>query len=224
MRIKKIFWRVGARLLFFFLALFFLSCSQAEPKIVRAVISLAYYQGQSGIQESYSFFVLPDDADGVKDLDTLYLYHDKEELVWTLSSDDWMSEDVDGKTWIGSRSISMSDAPLPRGQFRAALEDKGGSRGERTFAFDGTARHPFPVFTISGGQYRIESAYPVHSIVWYNENGESLGSSQPAFSEGNIEDLEPPQGSRSAALWAEDPGQYTSALTQVLPLYGDRPQ
>jgi hypothetical protein len=199
------------------LAAFFASCSQAEPKVVRAVISLVYYQNQIDIQESYSFFVLPEDDDGIKDLDALYLYHDKEQLVWKLSSEDWVQEEVDGKIWIGSRSISMNDAPLPRGQFRAVLEDKGGSSGERVFAFDGPQRkRPFPVFTISGGQYYIESDYPVHSILWYDETGASLGSSGLVSLEGNIRDLEFPPESRSAALWAEDPEHYTSALTRVL--------
>ncbi|MDR1429139.1 MAG: hypothetical protein LBI85_02525 [Spirochaetaceae bacterium] len=207
-------WRFG--LLF---VLLFASCSQAEPRIVRAVISLVYYQNQTGIQEAYSFFVLPEDDDGIKDLDTLYLYHDREELVWTLGSEDWISEDADGKAWIGSRGISMNDGPLPRGQFRTVLEDKSGSRGERTFAFDGAAlNRPFPVFTITDGQFHIESSYPAHSLLWYDENGESAGSSPLNSLDGTIGDLAPPE-SRSAALWAEDIGHYTSALTQALPLY-----
>ncbi|MDR0390173.1 MAG: hypothetical protein LBH73_08885 [Spirochaetaceae bacterium] len=213
----QVFLKCLKKALLFSLVLLFLSCSQAEPKIIRAVISLVYYEGQTGVQESYSFFVLPEDDDGIKDLDTLYLFHDKEELVWKLNSDDWISEDVDGKAWIGSRSICMSDAPLPRGQFRAVLEDKSGSRGERIFAFDGPAPRPFPVFTISGGQYHIESLYPAHFLLWYDESGENLGSSALGSLDGNIRELAPPD-SRSAALWAEDPEQYSSALSLALPL------
>jgi hypothetical protein len=198
----------------------FLSCSQAEPRVVRAVISLVYYQSQTGVEAAYSFFVLPEDDDGIKDLDTLYLYHDKDELVWQLGSEDWISVDVDGKAWIGSRGISMSDGlPLPRGQFRAVLADKGGSSGERTFAFDGPpGGRPFPVFTVSGGQYHVESSYPAHSLLWYDESGENIGSSVLAALDGNLVDLGFPPESRSAALWAEDAEHYTSALTQVLPL------
>jgi hypothetical protein len=182
-------------------------------------MSLVYYGGQE-IREAYSFFVLPGDADGFEDLDTLFLYHDREELVWKLSSEDWISETVDGEVWIGSRGISMSDGPLPGGQFRAVLTDKGGSRGEKILVFDGPekSRYPFPALIIQGGRYSIDSAYPRNAILWYDENGAYLGSRNVNAPAGTLAELEAPGAGRSAALWAEDPEHYTSALTAVVPL------
>jgi hypothetical protein len=184
-------------------------------------MSLVYYGGAQEIHEAYSFFVLPGDDDGLEDLDTLSLYHDREELVWKLSSEDWISETIENEVWIGSRNISMSGGgPLPRGRFRAVLTDKGGSRGERVLVFDGPekSRYPFPVLVIEGGRYSIESAYPYHTMLWYDGSGAYLGARRVGALAGTIRELEAPRETKSAALWAEDPEHYTSALTAVVPL------
>jgi len=62
----------------------FLSCSRAEPTIHFAFMELVYYPGRNGPEERFSFFVLPEDDDGVGNLDELYLYHDREGLRWFL--------------------------------------------------------------------------------------------------------------------------------------------
>ncbi|QQO08209.1 hypothetical protein [Breznakiella homolactica] len=202
---------------------FSFSCSQSAPQIARGTLRLEYYPSGtgSGVEERYSLYILPEDADGLEDLAVLYLYHDREELRWKLTNEDWRSEIVNGETWIGTNAIAMIDGErLPRGQFRAVLEDKGGSRGERTVSFDGpvSPRHDFPVFSVSDGMYRYTSAYPVNRLVCYSENGIYLRTLELPEPEGDIESLGLPRDARAAALWAEDPEYQTSALTDVVPL------
>jgi hypothetical protein len=104
-----------------------------------------YYQEAEGPVERFSFFILPEDEDGLEDLEELRLYHDQEGLAWSLTRADWISHEAEGKTWIGSRAIAMvDDGVLPRGLFRAVLLDRGGERSDRLFSFDAPAAPPHP--------------------------------------------------------------------------------
>jgi hypothetical protein len=61
-------------------------------------------------------------------------------------------------TWIGSRAIAMpGDDPLPRGQYRAVLVNKGGEQAERAFTFDApdNPRDPFPRLNLLEGNYTV---------------------------------------------------------------------
>jgi hypothetical protein len=197
-----------------------LSCSRAKPNIAFGTLRLVYFQGAQGPEERFSFFIIPEDDDGAEDLSDLYLYHDREGLCWHLSSEDWVTFQSDGQTWIGSRNIAMlDDAALPRGQFRAELVDKGGERSERLFSFDAPqdARHPFPFLYIEEGRYRIESEYPEHYFVCYADSGLFLKNVPGTTLEGDLSALDLPRETRAVALWDEDSEYFTSALTDVVP-------
>ncbi|GHU81906.1 hypothetical protein FACS189468_5360 [Spirochaetia bacterium] len=196
------------------------ACSQAEPTIAFGIINLVYYQDGARPQERFSFFVLPEDDDGIEDLDELYLYHDGEGLCWRLSSGDWVSQVLEGKTWIGSRSIAMPDnSALPRGQYRAVLVDKGGERSERLFAFDAPSQaRPFPSLTITEAGYRIVSSYPDRRLLAYDAEGNYLSTVQADKAEGVLSELGLPENAKFLALWAEDSEHSTSALTDVVPI------
>ncbi|MDR2536241.1 MAG: hypothetical protein LBD29_09455 [Treponema sp.] len=200
---------------------FLTSCSRTEPRIPYGIIKLVYYQGQSEPEERFSFFVIAEDDDGIENLDALYLYHDREGLRWKLSAEDWILIEEDGKTWIGSRSVSMPRGEiLPRGQYRAVLVNKGGDRSERTLSFDipENPRYPFPVFSIHEGRYNIESQYPQHNLLCYDEAGNYVRSISVEVPQGETASLGLPSNVRSIALWAEDSEYYTSALTEISPL------
>jgi hypothetical protein len=139
-------------LLVLFILLF--ACSQSEPEISYGSLELVYYENGGNPVERFSFFVLSRDNDGIEDLDELWLYHDWDGLSWRLTSGDWISQIVDGNTGIGTRAISMVDnSPLPRGQFRAVLVDKGGSRSERFISFDAPLRErEFPHLDVTGNR------------------------------------------------------------------------
>jgi hypothetical protein len=200
------------------LALFF-SCSKAEPEILYGFIELVYYPGRTRPEERFSFFILPQDDDGVENLSELTLYHDREGLRWLFSSNDWIMHEEDGKTWIGSRNIAMfDDAFLPRGQFRAVLVNKGGESTERKFTFDGpeTPPYSFPVFSLGEGTYSIDSQYPVNRFICYDQQGNAIQTAAIPNKDGNIRDLRLTNTVRTIALWAEDSNYRISALTEAI--------
>ena len=202
------------------LSLFF-SCSRTEPKILYGFMELVYYSGYDKPEERLSFFILPEDDDGVENLSELYLYHDREGLKWFINSDDWVKHEEDGKTWIGSRNIAMSgDAILPRGQYRAVLVTKGGEQTERKFTFDGPEEspYPFPFLSIIGGTYRIDSRYPINRFICYDQEGNPVQTVTVTEIEGITRDLRISNNARSIALWAEDPEYSISALTDAVML------
>ena len=196
----------------------FFSCSRTEPTIAYGFLELVYYQEKSGPRECFSFFIIPEDEDGIENLADLYLYHDHEQLCWHISGEDWVSYTSEDKTWIGTRSISASgDEPLPRGQFRAVLVNKGGEKSERIFSFDAPAemRFPFPTLDINQGQYTITSSYPANRLVCYDDQGNHIFTANLTASAGSIESLGLPSQARTAALWAADSQYLTSAYTDV---------
>ena len=197
----------------------FLSCSREEPKIIYGYIELVYYPGRTRPEERYSFFILPEDDDGIENLDELYLYHDREGLRWLFTSEDWIQHEEDGTTWIGSRSIAMHDgAPLPRGLFRAVLVNKGGESTERNFAFDGPELppYPFPVLSVGEGTYHIDSQYPIIHLLCYDQQGRIIQSLRVTENEGTIRNLRLASAVRTVALWAEEPEYRTSVLTEAV--------
>ena len=210
------------RILLFTLPLYlflgFFSCSRAEPSIHYGFLELVYYPGEEKPEERYSFFILCEDDDGVENLSELYLYHDRENLRWLISNGDWIQFEEDGKTWIGSRHIAMdAGAPLPRGQYRAVLINKGGERTERNFTYDGPEDppYPYPFFSISDGVYRIDSRYPVNHLICYDQHGSIVNTITVTQIQGNVQDLRLSNSVRSAALWAEDPEYHVSALSEA---------
>ena len=199
----------------------FFSCSRAEPKIVYGFIELVCYPGENGNEERYSFFILPEDDDGVENLDELYLYHDRESLRWYFTSADWIKHEEDGQIWIGSRSIAMHDSlPMPRGQYRAVLVNKGGESTERRFTYDGPEAPPYPqpVLSIGDGVYNIDSQYPVNRLIGYDQQGRTAQTVSLTANEGYIRDLRFSSTVRSVALWAESTEYHFSILTDPITL------
>ena len=196
-------------------------CSRAEPRIVYGFIDLIYYPGREGPEERYAFFALSEDDDGIENLSELYLYHDREGLRWLLTSEDWIQFDQDERTWIGSRNIAMfADGPLPRGQYRAVLVNKGGERTESRFTFDGPeeAPHPVPTFTVNEGMYSIISEYPVNQLLCYDQQGNYIQTLRINDLEGFVSELRLSSSVRTGALWAENPEYRISVVTEAVAL------
>jgi len=195
------------------------SCSRTEPRIAFGHIGLVYYQEVGGPRERFSFFIIPEDDDGIENLSDLFLYHDREQLRWHISSYEWVRYERDGRTWVGTRAISIGPGEtMPRGQYRAVLVNLGGERSERNFTFDApeTPRFPFPTLEISGGNFTVVSGYPINRIVSYDEQGNFLRTVELTELSGTVESLGLPHNARLAALWAEDPTHITSAFTDVV--------
>jgi len=192
------------------------SCSRAEPKILFGYMELVYYPQNDGFAERYSFFILPEDDDGVENLDELYLYHDREGLRWILTYADWIKHEEGGQTWIGSRNIVMHDnLPMPRGQYRAVLVNKGGESTERRFTYDGPEYPPFPhpVLTVGEGSYKIDSQYPENRFIGYDQQGNIAQTVNLTSLEGSFRDVRLQNTVRTIALWAEHPEYRISVIT-----------
>jgi hypothetical protein len=197
------------------------ACSRTAPKIAFGFIEQVYYEREAKPEERFSFFIIPDDEDGIENLEELYLYHDKEQLRWLFKSDDWVSMVLDGKTWIGSRNLANTeDESLPRGQYRAVLVNKGGEKAERLLSFDAPAelRFPFPRLEISEGRYTVASAWPENRLVCYDNEGKYVTTVKLSGLSGSLADLGIPANARTAALWADDTLYFTSAFTDIAPL------
>jgi hypothetical protein len=201
-----------------FILVLAVSCTRNEPKIAFGFIELVYYQDRNKPQERFSFFIIPEDEEGIENLADLYLYNDREQLRWHISSEDWVSYVHDGKTWIGSRSIAIGeDEVLPRGQYRAVLVNKSGEKSERNFSFDAPedARFPFPFLEISNGQYRVTSMYPDNRLVCFDDQGNHVNTVNLSNLNGQLSELDIQPNARTAALWAVDAQYFTSAYTNV---------
>ena len=201
-----------------FILVLAVSCTRNEPKIAFGFIELVYYQDRNKPQERFTFFIIPEDEEGIDNLADLYLYHDREQLRWHINSEDWVSYVHDKKTWIGSRSIAIGeDEILPRGQYRAVLVNKSGEKSERNFSFDApeVPRFPFPFLEISGGRYIVNSLYPSNRLVCYDDQGNYVHTVNLINLNGQLSELDIPPNARTVALWAEDTQYFTSAYTNV---------
>jgi len=195
------------------------SCSKAEPVIHYGFMEMVYYPGKEKNYERYSFFIIPEDDDGIENLSELYLYHDREGLRWLITSDDWIEYEEAGTTWIGSRNIAMyDDGPLPRGQYRAVLYNRGGESTERRFTYDGpeTPPYPFPTLSVGEGMYHIDSLYPANRFICYDLQGKTIQTINVRDLEGSIRDLRFTNAVRTVALWAEEPLYRISVLTEAV--------
>jgi len=195
------------------------SCTNSVPEISYGFLHLVQYQGEAGPVEHFSFFIMPVDNDGIDNLDELYFYHDREQLRWRIKSDEWLSYTIDGKTWIGTRSIAAQDGRLPRGLFRAVLYNKGGEKNERNFVFDGSVHYPFPEIVIADGRYEIKSMWPNNKLVCYDSSGNFINTYKIESLTGNVSDLRLPSSASTAALWTEDEANFCSAFTDVVSIH-----
>ena len=205
-------------LVLFLALLLSVSCTNSKPEITFGFLQLVLYQTEGGAREQFSFFVIPEDEDGLENLEELYLYHDREQLRWKIESDEWITHTQGERTWIGTRSIAVRDGGLPRGLYRAVLINKGGESAERTFTFDGTVRYPFPEVEVADGKYTVRSLWPVNRLVCYDRSGSYSTTVELSSLAGNVSDLNLPSIIRTAALWAEDEDNNTSAFTNVFSL------
>ena len=110
--------------------------------------------------ERLSVFVRAADADGLDDLDELYVIHDGGELFWHATADTWTRDERGGATWIGAAALAMpGEQPFPAGAYRVLLIDTGGERATSRFVIPEQRRStPLPdvrqragTFAVSGG-------------------------------------------------------------------------
>ena len=90
--------------------------------------------------ETLTLFARVSDADGLDNLDALYVMNDQSQLFWRLTPEDWVVDRSDSGTWIGSTALAMpEDEPLPAGVYRVIVQDIAGQTAEDSFRIDGGA-------------------------------------------------------------------------------------
>ena len=84
--------------------------------------------------ETLTIFVRASDANGMKDLDALFVINDNAQLFWRLQPRDWLVEQTPEGTWIGSTALAMPEQEmLPSGVYRTIIQDISGETAELDF-------------------------------------------------------------------------------------------
>ena len=138
--------------------------------------------------ETLTLFARVSDADGLDDLDALYVMNDQAQLFWRLTPEDWVVDRSESGTWIGSTALAMpEDEPLPAGVYRVIVQDIAGQTAEDSFRIAGgtgpEARRQAEAIEVAIDANELAVAGPFASYeVWlYGSAGSRLASA--AFAE-----------------------------------------
>ena len=137
-------------------------CETSAPELYELQWLLVDYDDRE-LERRYerlSVFVRAADADGLDDLDELYVIHDGGELFWRATADTWTRDVRDGATWIGAASLAMpGEQPFPAGEYRVLLIDAGGERDHSRFVIPEQRRStPLPEVRQRGGTFAVSGA------------------------------------------------------------------
>ena len=187
-----------------FLTLSLAGCSGSSPEIVDVFFQIVMMNDlESGsVDQRLSLLVLPDDPDGVEDLDSLFLIHDGQELFWTLRSEEWQSLKEEEGNWIGSSVFSMPDGSvLPSGEYRVLLRDLSGETAETQFYLNArqidTQALNFPFPTVRQNRIFITSAFDRNTLLVYETGGAFIASFLSGASGIPLEDIRSKAGDAS---------------------------
>ncbi len=158
-------------------------CANSPPSVVDTFwqMNLVRNPGSGQISEALSFFVDVRADGGIKDLDSIYLLSDAQELYWRLDSSNWVKSERDGRLWVGSNQIEMNDrSPLPRGVYRVMVTALSGERAVRTFDLSTGPLDPagvsFPRLAIGASALEVSSAFASTTVWVYNRVGELIAA------------------------------------------------
>ena len=137
-------------------------CETSAPELYELQWLLVDYDDRE-LERRYerlSVFVRAADADGLEDLDELYVIHDGGELFWRATAETWTRDERDGATWIGAASLAMpGEQPFPAGEYRVLLVDAGGERDYSRFVIPEQRRStPLPDVQQRGGTFVVSGA------------------------------------------------------------------
>ena len=133
--------------------------------------------------ETLTLFARVSDADGLEDLDALYVMNDDAQLFWRLTPEDWVIDRSDAGTWIGSTALAMpEDEPLPAGVYRVIVQDIAGQTAEVRFQVAGTggaaARRLAAAIdaTIQGGELAVSGPFAEYELWIYRNAGSRVAA------------------------------------------------
>jgi hypothetical protein len=158
-------------------------CSGKPPSITRVFSRVVYLRDveHATTAETLGVYLVANDPDGIEDLRSLYIIDDAAELYWQIARASWSTATAEGETWIGTGSFSMSGGqPVPAGEYRAVLQDLGGSTVEEPFTVPvrtvAAADAAYPIVTVADGAVSIAGSYPAYEIWAYGKDGSFVTS------------------------------------------------
>ena len=164
-------------LFFISLSLFF-SCTGEAPEVRQLFwqLNLAYDPAIDIKYESLSVFAHVADADGIDDVDLMYIVQDKNELLWELDAEGWSKFEDGEEIWIGSNNIRMNDgSSFPRALYRLIIIDRAGERSSDEFFINADAADVssavFPRAVVNGEEISLDGNFREYTLWFYDEEG-----------------------------------------------------
>lgn len=183
------------------------SCGGEPPELLSLECRLELRPWEQRSYESLSVFADLRDADGIEDIETIWILSDDAEYYWTLDGNDWTIRTEGGETWIGAANLALPDrGSLPRGPYRVVVADLGGRRVEREFRLEDPKTIPvLPQLEVQGKELKVTSPWPETLLIAYDGVGAVIKAVQ----------VKPGKALASALLGVQDAGR-----SVALALYG----
>ncbi len=158
----------------------FSACSNSAPEILGVEARIEKRPAGKGTDsiESLSVFANIKDADGLEDIEAIWLIDDKEELSWLIDERNWTAMNISGETWLGAADVHMlSNGSFPRGGYRLIVANFAGQRTEFSFklldppAALGKKSAPSMTSTGKDRQFTVSSSWPSTYLLAYDAGG-----------------------------------------------------
>lgn len=200
------------------------ACEVAAPEahelFWKRVVFADLRQGRT--YETLTLFARVSDADGLDDLDALYVMNDDAQLFWRLTPEVWVVDRSDSGTWIGSTALAMpSDEPLPAGVYRVIVQDIAGQTAEESFRVTGSTgpearRHVEAIdVAIDANELTVTGPFASYEVWLYGSAGTRVAAA--AFAERIDLESALPEGMRADELllyvYAEPPDDGSGYLS-----------
>jgi len=157
------------------------ACSPSRPKIIQTYSQLNYTweTGWEAPQETLAVFVQVENADGLEELDGIYIIADTEDVYWKLTKETWTLITRPGENWLGSNQLLFPQKQvLPRGLYRVLVTTKAGERQSSTFNLDVVtlteAKPVWPQVAVLGSDLLVGRAPPSYALWFYGLEGTLL--------------------------------------------------
>jgi hypothetical protein len=182
------------------------SCSGADPEILQVYWQLNVVEDLrlGATYERLSVFVHADDADGIDDLDKLYLIRDEDRLYWELETGSWNTRSLREELWLGTNGMVMpAGDPVPRGNYRVLMVDAAGDRDETELYVNTRSIDPdtlsIPSLKVSGQAISVDTAHTSTAVWAFDQQGNLLYSPPVAPGPTTLSRLLPNVAHRNAA-------------------------
>ena len=159
----------------------FAGCTGEAPEIRQVFwqLNLAFDPVVDLKYETLSVFVHVADADGIEDVDLLYILQDADELLWELDGDGWQKFENGEEVWLGSNNIRMNDGTsFPRSLYRLVVIDRSGERSSEEFFINAddveVSKALFPRGSVSGDTITLEGGFSEFTLWFYDESGDQV--------------------------------------------------